>query len=345
MGLSVGERGQLAGELGQAMAGAASTWQASVVAFGGGTGMSCLLTGLREWVDAITAVVAVTDNGGSSGRLRKEFDMVPPGDMRKCLLALADGEPILSRLLDYRFEESDLEGHSFGNLLITALTRVTGSFDVAVRELNRLLHVRGRVLPVTGKKVSLIATNPDGTKSTGEVEISDSGLAIERLEMRPRISEPAEDVAQAIEQADVLLFGPGSLFTSVIPGLLVDGIRRRVLENSGQKIYIANVMTQRGETTDLDLTAHVDAIERHAGRPFITGVVAHAGEFPKALIERYAEDGCRPVTGVQVLRDRGLRVVEADLLDREAATARHHSIRLAELLAEEFLGAPARRTA
>ena len=319
--------------------------QLSVVAFGGGTGMSCLLTGLRTFVDSITAIVAVTDNGGSSGRLRKEFDMVPPGDIRNCLVALSDGEPILTQLLDYRFEESDLEGHSFGNLLITALTRVTGSFDRAVRELNRLLQVRGRVLPVTGKKVSLIATHPDGTKSTGEVEISASGLAIEKLEMRPRISEPEPDVARAIEEADVLVFGPGSLFTSVIPGLLVSGIRRRVLENQGEKIYVANVMTQRGETNDLDLVAHVDALERHAGRPFITGVVAHDGTFPPELLARYAKDGCRPVAGVEALRDRGLRIAEANLLDGEAQTARHHPQRLAEVLAEEFLGAPARRTA
>ena len=317
----------------------------SVVAFGGGTGMSCLLTGLRRWVDSVTAVVAVTDNGGSSGRLRKEFDMVPPGDIRNCLVALSDGEPILTKLLNYRFEESDLKGHSFGNLMITALTRVTGSFDTAVRELNRLLRVRGQVLPATEKKVSLIARHPGGTKSTGEVEISASQLAIEQLEMRPRVDEPAEDVAQAIESADVLIFGPGSLFTSVIPGLLVDGIRRRVLENRGQKIYIANVMTQRGETNDLDLAAHVDAIERHAGSPFITGVIAHSGEFPESMLARYAQEGSRPVVGAEILRDRGLRVVEADLLDRTVETARHQSDQLASVLAQQFLETLQRRTA
>ena len=317
----------------------------SVVAFGGGTGMSCLLAGLRRWVDSVTAIVAVTDNGGSSGRLRKEFDMVPPGDIRNCLVALSDGEPILTKLLNYRFEESDLKGHSFGNLLITALTRVTGSFDSAVRELNRLLRVKGQVLPVTEKKVSLIARHPGGTKSTGEVEISASQLAIEQLEMRPRVEEPAEDVSHAIETADVLIFGPGSLFTSVIPGLLVDGIRRRVLENSGQKIYVANVMTQTGETNDLDLAAHVDAIERHAGRPFITGVVTHSGDFPEPMLQRYAQEGCGPVVGADVLRDRGLRVVEADLLDRSVETARHQPDQLASVLVREFLETLQRRTA
>ncbi len=327
------------------MAGSESGAQRAVVAFGGGTGMSCLLTGLRERVDSVTAVVAVTDNGGSSGRLRKEFDMVPPGDIRNCLVALSDGEPILTRLLDYRFEESVLEGHSFGNLLITALTRVTGSFDAAIRELNRLLRVRGRVLPATGRKVSLIATHPDGTKSTGEVEISASGKAIESLEMRPRIAEPADDVARAIENADLLIFGPGSLFTSVIPSLLVGGIRRRVLENSGEKVYIANVMTQQGETNDLDLASHLDALERHAGSPFITGVVAHSGEFPPELLSRYSEQGCRPVLGAERLRDRGIRVIEEDLLDRDEITARHKPRELARVIAEQFLEKPRRRTA
>ncbi len=324
---------------------ASLTSQVPVVAFGGGTGMSCLLTGLRAYFDSITAVVAVTDNGGSSGRLRKEFDMVPPGDIRNCLLSLADGEPIFRELLGYRFEESDLEGHSFGNLLITALTRVTGSFDRAVRELNRLLRVKGQVLPVTGQKVSLIAGHPDGTKSTGEVQISSSGKAIQSLEMRPRVSEPAEDVAEAIENAEVLIFGPGSLFTSVIPGLLVDGIRRRVLENSGKKIYVANVMTQCGETNGLDLPAHVDALERHAGQPFITDVVAHLGEYPASLLERYAVDGCQPVTGVETLREREIELHEADLLDRDATTARHHSGHLARVIVELMNELARRRTA
>jgi uncharacterized cofD-like protein len=307
--------------------------------------MSCLLTGLREHVDAITAIVAVTDDGGSSGRLRKEFDMVPPGDIRNCLIALSDGEPILTRLLDYRFQESVLAGHSFGNILITALTRVTGSFDAAIRELNRILHVRGQVLPATGRKVSLIATHADGTKATGEVEISASRKAIASLEMRPRVQEPAEDVARAIESAEVLIFGPGSLFTSVIPGLLVDGIRRRVLENPGEKIYIANVMTQRGETNDLDLAAHLDALERHAGRPFITGVIAHDGSFPPEMLARYAKDGCRPVGGAERLRERGTRVIVEDLLDRDEATARHHPAKLARVIAENFFGAARRRIA
>jgi uncharacterized cofD-like protein len=317
----------------------------AVVAFGGGTGMSCLLTGLRAFVDSITAIVAVTDNGGSSGRLRMEFDMVPPGDIRNCLVALSGGEPTLTRLLDYRFEESELEGHSFGNLLITALTRVTGSFDRAVRELNDLLEVRGRVLPATGRKVSLIATHPDGTKSTGEVEITASGLAIEHLEMRPRVEEPEPDVARAIEEADILLFGPGSLFTSVIPGLLVEGIRRRVIESDARKIYVANVMTQLGETNGLDLAAHVDALERYAGERFVTGVLAHDGTFPVALLDRYAKLGCQPVTGADELRARGLRVVEVNLIDEDSTTARHHPRRLAEALAEHFLGTAARRTA
>lgn len=327
------------------MAGASATDSISVVAFGGGTGMACLLSGLRDVFEDITAIVAVTDNGGSSGQLRKDLDMVPPGDIRNCLLALSEGEPILTRVLQHRFEETELGGHSFGNLMIAALTRVTGSFDTAVREMNRILHCRGQVLPATGRKVSLIATHPDGTKSTGEVAVSGSGKPISQLDMRPRVAEPEEDVARAIERADLMLFGPGSLFTSVIPGLLIDGIRRRVLASNAEKVYIANVMTQSGETNDLDLAGHLDALERHAGEPFVTGVLAHDGTFPAEMLERYAAEGCRPVVGTPALAERDLDLVVADVLDWESNTARHRADRLAQVLVERFVEPSRRRIA
>lgn len=309
-----------------------------VVAFGGGTGMSCLLSGLKRFTPHLTAIVTVTDNGGSSGRLRKEFDMVPPGDIRACLLALAEGEPWLPRLLDYRFEESELKGHSFGNLFITVMTRVTGSFDVAVRELNRLLQVRGRVLPATGTKVSLIARHPDGSKSTGEVQISESGQPIERVEMRPRVGPVADDVRCAIEEADLMVFGPGSLFTSVIPNLLVTGIPEAISENACPKVYVANIMTQPGETTGLSLGEHLDALERHAGMPLITGVVLHEGEISGPLLDRYSEDGAFPVAGgAGELDGRDVEIAVGNLVDPESATVRHSPERLAGLIHESFL--------
>ncbi len=310
----------------------------AMVAFGGGTGMSCLLTGLKVYSSRITAVVTVTDNGGSSGRLRKEFDMVPPGDIRNCLLALSEEEPLLGRVMQYRFEESQLAGHNFGNLFITALTRVTGSFDLAVRELNRLLKVRGQVLPATGRKVSLIAHHPDGTKSTGEVQVSSSHKPIERVEMRPRVGLAAEDILLAIRESKLLLFGPGSLFTSVIPNLLVPGIRETIRENPCAKIYVANIMTQPGETTGLDLAAHVKIIEAHAGWPFITGLVVHTGGIPAPLLKRYAAEDSSPVDGLAgLLAERSFVVAGGDLIDRSETTIRHHPDRLARIIAERFL--------
>ncbi|MCI0651072.1 MAG: uridine diphosphate-N-acetylglucosamine-binding protein YvcK [Planctomycetes bacterium] len=308
-----------------------------IVAFGGGTGISCLVSGLKRISPNITAIVTVTDNGGSSGRLRKEFDMVPPGDIRNCLLALAEGEPLLSRLLEYRFEESELAGHSFGNLFITALTRVTGSFDVAVRELNRMLHVRGKVLPATGHKISLIAHHADGSKSTGEVQIARSRKPIERVEIRPRVHAIEPDVAAAIRAAELMVFGPGSLFTSVIPNLLVEGIRREILANPCAKVYVANIMTQPGETTDLDLAGHLRALEIHAGASFLSGVVVHRGAIPPELLGRYAAEGAYPVAGFErVAEAAGIEIVSADLLDRAAASIRHAPEALARIIAEHF---------
>ncbi|MEE2882261.1 MAG: uridine diphosphate-N-acetylglucosamine-binding protein YvcK [Planctomycetota bacterium] len=305
-----------------------------IVAFGGGTGMACLLTGLREEPVDVTAVVSVSDDGGSSGRLRKDFDIAPPGDIRNCLLALSGQEPLWARLLDYRFRESEMAGHSIGNLLITALTRVTGDFDLAIRELNRLLQVRGRVLPANGGKLTLIAHHHDGTKSTGEKQIARSGKSIERLEARPRVEEPAEDVGRAIEEADLIVFGPGSLFTSVVPPLLIEGIRRRVLESFASKVYIANVMTQPGETDDMTLVDHVDALERHAGEKIIDEVIVHNGNFPEELLQNYTRQGSVPVVDDGELAIRGLRVSIADLIDCGASSARHHSGIIGRIICE-----------
>ena len=305
-----------------------------IVAFGGGTGMSCLLAGLREAPVEVTAVVSVSDDGGSSGRLRKDFDMAPPGDIRNCLLALSGQEPLWARLLDYRFQESELAGHSLGNLLITALTRVTGDFDLAIRELNRLLHVQGRVLPANGGKLTLIGTHTDGTKSTGEGMIARSGKPIASIEARPRIDEPAADVAQAIEEADLIVFGPGSLFTSIIPPLLIEGIRRRVFESPAHKVYIANIMTQPGETDDMGLVDHLDALERHAGDPIIDQVLAHDGSIPDDLLASYSRQGSIPVVYEGGLEHREIRVSVADLIDRGATSARHHSEILGQMICD-----------
>ncbi|MEM7263562.1 MAG: uridine diphosphate-N-acetylglucosamine-binding protein YvcK, partial [Planctomycetota bacterium] len=244
----------------------------------------------------------------------------------------------LAEMLQYRFEESELDGHSFGNLFITALTRVTGSFDAAVRELNRLLRVRGQVLPATGHKVSLIATHPDGTKSTGEVQISASAKPIRSVVLRPRVGRAKPDLLEAIEQAELFVFGPGSLFTSVIPNLLVPGIAETVKANPCPKAYVANIMTQPGETDGLDLVGHLDALEQHASGKLLDAVVVNDGEIPPKLQKTYRTYGATPVTGSEAMfEDRGLDVVRADLIDHDLLASdrpvvRHHSGRLAQCL-------------
>ncbi len=318
-----------------------------LVAFGGGTGMSCLLSGLKEYTGEITAIITVTDNGGSSGQLRKDFDMVPPGDIRNCLVALSDSDPLLEKLLQYRFSESHLKGHSFGNLFITAMTRVTGSFDVAVRELNRMLQVRGQVLPATGTKVSLIAHHPGGEKSTGEVQITSSGKPIDRVEMRPRVGAIEADVAKAIEEAELMVFGPGSLFTSIIPNLLVPGVVEGIVKNPCPKVYVANIMSQPGETTGMSLKDHVLALEKHAGVNFIDGLILNEGEVAPTLLEKYAQEGAYPIEGgAEDFADRDIKIICGELLhphltreqiDSHSAAVRHNSNRLAQLIAEGFL--------
>ncbi|MCK6439043.1 MAG: YvcK family protein [Planctomycetes bacterium] len=237
----------------------------SIVAIGGGTGMASLLRGLKEHTDKITAVVTVADDGGSSGRLRKDFDILPPGDIRNCLVALADVGPVLEELFQYRFTESDLRGHSFGNLFLAALTRITGDFSKAVEEANRILNVRGRVLPATLTKVALVAHHSDGTKSTGESLIGRGrGKWIERISLKPEPEPASKEIINAIEGADMIVLGPGSLYTSVIPNLLISGILPAIADAPAIKAYVCNIMTQPGETGGYTAADHVDALLRHA---------------------------------------------------------------------------------
>ncbi len=329
-----------------------------VVAFGGGTGMSALLRGLKEYTDRITAVVTVTDNGGSSGRLRNNFDIAAPGDIRNCLLALADIDPLVARTLQYRFEETEFKDHCFGNLFITVLTRLVGDLGTSVRELNRLLNVRGRVLPATSTRVSLVAQHPDGTKSTGEVQITRSGKAIQRVEIRPQPIPMSPEVRQAVEEADLFLFGPGSLYTSVLPNLLLDGLVDAIQETGKSRVYICNIMTQPGETDGFSLSDHLAALRAHVGDDFPDAVVAHQGEIPAAIRDKYLERGAEPVecdldergefSGVRLITGDFFSTVEetadespvegdSDDAPDPPATARHDPAGLARVIYHEFL--------
>jgi len=323
-----------------------------VVALGGGTGLSALLRGLREHVvrgpvrlptrerpiSDLAAIVTVTDDGGSSGRLRRENRMLPPGDIRNCMVALSKDEALLSRLFQYRFQAGHgLKGHSFGNLFLAALTHVTGDFAEAVRVSSQVLAIRGRIFPSTISNVHLVATLVDGRRVHGESRISRSKIAIRKIELNPRGARALAPAIEAIQQADLILMGPGSLYTSVIPNLLIPQIARAVSYSRAPRVYVANLMTQPGETTHYALSQHIRAIENHVGRRFINWVVANERPISPEVARRYRAEGAEPV-----LIDRSnlakmhVRLIDGNLLE-EHNVIRHNSGRLAALLLEKFL--------
>ena len=323
-----------------------------VVALGGGTGLSALLRGLKQHVvrrsdqqpsserpiSDLAAIVTVTDDGGSSGRLRRENRMLPPGDIRNCMVALAKDETLLTQLFQYRFHAGrGLTGHNFGNLFLAALTHVTGDFAEAVRVSAKVLAVRGRIFPSTLSNVHLVATLSDGSRVHGETRISRSKLPIRELALNPRRVRPLPGAIEAIENADLILMGPGSLYTSIIPNLLIPEIARAIVHSKAPRVYIANLMTQPGETTDYSLSDHLRAIQQHVRGPIIDVVIANAKPVSPDVARRYRAENAAPV---RLDRDRllqlGVRVITDDLLE-EHGVIRHDSPLLARLLLEEFL--------
>ncbi len=248
-----------------------------VVAIGGGTGLSNLLRGLRAYTSNLTAIVTVADDGGSSGRLRKEFGVVAPGDIRQCIAALAESETLMSRLFQYRFTEgTGLEGHSFGNLFIVAMSEVTGNFEMAVHETSRVLNVTGSILPSTLEDVTLSARTREDELVHGEHNITERGTAIRELYLNPAWADAHPDAIKAILAADLIIIGPGSLYTSVLPNLLVEGVRKALHAARAPKIFVANVATQHGETDGFNVTDHLEVLERHAGGNVVDAVIANS---------------------------------------------------------------------
>jgi uncharacterized cofD-like protein len=306
-----------------------------VAAIGGGSGLAVLLSGLKHYVGTaalaeLTAVVTVSDDGGSSGRLRRDFEVLPPGDIRNCIVALADDEDLLARLFQYRFENGEgLSGHSFGNLFLTALTGITGDFYQAILTAETILSVRGRILPATLTDVRLRGHGTSGRVFEGESAVGRSGEALERLEMVPAAPPAFPPALEALAQADLILLGPGSLYTSVVANLLIPEIRRAVAASSARVVLLLNLMTQPGETDGMDAVAHLEAIHRHAGSGVVDAVLVSSSPLPADQVERYALQGASPV-GVD--RDRlaalGVQVVEADLL-AAGGLLRHDPARLA----------------
>jgi uncharacterized cofD-like protein len=321
-----------------------------VVAIGGGTGLSMLLRGLKHYVarrrqetdrhpiSDLAAIVTVTDDGGSSGRLRREYRTLPPGDIRNCMVALSQDEALLGRLFQYRFNAGrGLRGHSFGNLFLMALSHVTGDFAEAVRLSGEVLAIRGRIFPATIENVSLEAEMTDGKIVFGETRIAKSGRKIRRLRLQPRHVHPLPEVLEAIAQADLILIGPGSLYTSILPNLLVSGVAEAIEASSATRVCIANLMTQPGETSGYSLSDHMRAIHKHTRRKLFDWVVASNQPVSLEVARRYHARGAEPVrVDVGELQRLGLRCLLDNLLD-EHGVVRHDSERLSQLLIEEFV--------
>ena len=306
-----------------------------IVAIGGGTGLSTILRGLKRYVPGrdtvasetqpalpeieITAVVAVTDDGGSSGRLRRDFDVLPPGDIRNCMVALSEDEALLSQLFQYRFVSGrGLKGHSFGNLFLTALCNLTGDFPQAIRLSSEVLASSGHIYPVTSANVVLEATLRNGKKVVGESRISKSRQPIEVIRLKPARCDPLKEVIHAIEQADLITLGPGSLYTSIVPNLLVAGVPEAIRASRALKAYFVNLMWQPGETLGFAASDHVRAIYRHSRLPILDVIIVNTAPIRPGLLKKYAEARANPVSSdIGSLERMGLRVVGAPLaLDR-----------------------------
>ncbi len=303
-----------------------------IVAVGGGTGLSTLLRGLKRSTTNITAIVTVSDDGGSSGRLQKELGVLPPGDIRNCLVALADDEALVTDLFRYRFTEGGgLEGHSFGNLFLAALTGVTGNFITAIRESSRVLNIKGRVLPATLSINRLCATLVDGTALEGESNISKAAKPIERIYFDPPFARPPDEVIGAIREADAIVLGPGSLYTSILPNLLVDRIAREIEASSAVKMYVCNVMTQPGETDGFTAADHVRTLLAIAKAKVCDYVIVNS-QPPRKLLEAYAVEGQVPVQAdLPAIEPLGVKPVSAGVIS-ETQTVRHDSERLAAVV-------------
>lgn len=303
-----------------------------IVVIGGGTGLSALLRGLKEYTCNLTAIVTVADDGGSSGKLRHEMGILPPGDVRNCLVALADTENIMEDLFSYRFETGTLKGHSLGNLLIAGLTDTFGDFQKGIESVSKVFALRGNVYPSTLEQVVLGAELEDGTFIKGETAARAAEGRIKRVFLEPGDCHPMPEALQALEEADLIVLGPGSLYTSVLPNLLVEGLRDKIREVSAPCVYICNIMTEPGETDDYTVADHLQAIVDHCGADFVDVVLANNRGIPQELLERYALEGSFPVIGeARSVEWLGVKYVERDLLQADT-TIRHDSKRLAREL-------------
>lgn len=316
-----------------------------VVVIGGGTGLSVLLRGLKRFTSNITAVVTVADDGGGSGILREDLGMLPPGDIRNCILALADTEPIMEKLMQYRFEEGQLKGQSFGNLLIAAMNGISDNFEEAIRKINEVLAVTGKVLPVTLEDITLYAKLKNGKVIKGEsqipIKVKETESEIDKVFIKPDGAKPLYEAIEEILNADIVILGPGSLYTSIIPNLLVSDINKALKKSSAIKVYVTNVMTQPGETDGYGVWDHVEAIITHVKHSVIDYVFVNNEEIPKDVLDKYVMDGAEPIRLSKIdsktLYKKGIKVVEGSFIDIKKQYIRHDAYKLSEMLTKLIL--------
>lgn len=314
-----------------------------VVAIGGGTGLSTMLRGIKHYTSNITAIVTVADDGGGSGILREELGILPPGDIRNCILALANTEPVMEELLQYRFSDGTLKGQNFGNLFLAAMNGISSSFEEAVKKMSDVLAVTGQVLPVTCANVKLIAELENGAVIEGESKITKrvqyKDIPIKRVYIEPSDAQPLREALIAIDEADAIVLGPGSLYTSIIPNLLVDEIVRHIENSRALRIYVANIMTQPGETSGYTVSDHINAIQKCGNKKIIDCVIANNGRIPEKLYGKYTGDGAYEV---EIDRDRiiaeGIDMIEEDLVHiYKNDLVRHNSNELAKIIMKLIL--------
>ncbi|WP_048601658.1 gluconeogenesis factor YvcK family protein [Rubeoparvulum massiliense] len=293
--------------------------QPNVVVLGGGTGLPVVLRGLKTYPLNLTAIVTVADDGGSSGKLREEMNMLPPGDIRNVLVALADMEPLLEKMIQHRFNNgSGLSGHTLGNLIIAALTEISGDFVKAVHAFSHVFAVAGNVLPVSEERITLVAEMMDGRVIRGESKIPHAGQPIRRVYLEPRQPHPLPDTIQAIEEADLIVISPGSLYTSTLPTLMVPGVVDAMADARAKVIYVCNVMTQPGETDGFTVSRHLEVLYEHLQRPFVDAVLVNKRPIPDPLLRNYLEEGARPVPiDQQRLVELGVEILYGDLVSNQ----------------------------
>jgi uncharacterized cofD-like protein len=305
-----------------------------IVTIGGGTGLSVLLTGVKEYTSNISAIVTVADDGGSSGRLRQQFDILPPGDIRNCLVALADAPALMRDLFQFRFDESsELNGHSFGNLFITVMTRLTGDFEKAVKETSKVLALRGQVIPSSLNNVQLVAEHKDGSTTIGEDKIPKAQRPINKVYLQPSGPQATPDAIKAIEEAQMIILGPGSLYTSIIPNLLIKEIAEVIASSGAIKVYVCNVMTQPGETDGYSASDHIRALISHSHPRVLDYAIVNTGEIPQDILQRYAQQNSYfVVNDRKKIENMGYRVIEEDVAKVQEGVVRHNYAKLAKII-------------